>query len=244
MRYLIELSFLGTNYYGWQKQAVHPTVQGEIDKSLSIFFRQNIFTIGCGRTDTGVHAKQFFAHFDIDVVINDFNNTLYHLNAILPPDIAIKNIKMVSDDLHARFSAISRTYHYLITKNKNPFLIDRAWFIDKPINIQLIKDKLPILIGQHDFSAFVKKMPINNYNCIVYNANIKEYKDYIIFSITANRFLRQMVRAITGVMISIGLNKADVSILSELMNSKDRSKIKLIAPPQGLYLTNVIYPQI
>lgn len=242
MRYLIELSFLGTNYYGWQKQLVHPTVQAEIDKSLSIYFRQNISTIGCGRTDTGVHANQFFAHFDLDVVINDFNNILYHLNAILPPDIAIRNINEVSDDLHARFSAISRTYHYLITKKKNPFLTDRAWLIDKPINIQLIKDKLPILIGQHDFSAFAKKMPVNNYNCIVYNANIKEYENYILFSITANRFLRQMVRTITGVIISIGLHKADENLIEELLLSKDRREIKIIAPPQGLYLSKVTYP--
>lgn len=243
MKYLIELSFLGTNYYGWQKQLVQPTVQAELNKSLSIFFRENISTVGCGRTDTGVHAICFYAHFELDSAIDDSKDAIYHLNAILPPDIAIKNINLVPDDFHARYSAISRTYTYLITKNKNPILMDRAWFYDKTINTQLIKDNLSTLIGIHDFSAFAKKMPINNYNCNIYNAKIMEHKDYIIFSITANRFLRQMVRSIIGVLISIGTNVAEENLLNELLLHKDRSKIKIIAPPQGLYLTRVTYPE-
>lgn len=243
MKYLIELSFLGTNYYGWQKQLVQPTVQAELNKSLSVFFRENISTVGCGRTDTGVHAICFYAHFELDSAIDDSKDAIYHLNAILPPDIAIKNINLVPDDFHARYSAISRTYTYLITKNKNPILMDRAWFYDKTINTQLIKDNLSTLIGIHDFSAFAKKMPINNYNCNIYNAKIMEHKDYIIFSITANRFLRQMVRSIIGVLISIGTNVAEENLLNELLLHKDRSKIKIIAPPQGLYLTRVTYPE-
>ena len=243
MKYLIELSFLGTNYYGWQKQLVQPTVQAELNKSLSIFFRENISTVGCGRTDTGVHAIQFYAHFELDSAISDFKDVIYHLNAILPPDIAIKNINLVPEYFHARYSAISRTYCYLITKNKNPILMDRAWFFGKTINTQLIKDNLSTLIGIHDFSAFAKKMPINNYNCNIYNAKIMEHKDYIIFSITANRFLRQMVRSILGVPISIGTNVSEEKLLNELLLHKDRSKIKIIAPPQGLYLTRVTYPE-
>ena len=243
MKYLIELSFLGTNYYGWQKQLVQPTVQAELNKSLSIFFRENISTVGCGRTDTGVHAIQFYAHFELDSAISDFKDVIYHINAILPPDIAIKNINLVPEDFHARYSAISRTYSYLITKNKNPILMDRAWFFGKTINTQLIKDNLSTLIGIHDFSAFAKKMPINNYNCNIYDATIMEHKDYIIFSITANRFLRQMVRSIVGVLISIGSNVAEEKLLNELLLYKDRSKIKIIAPPQGLYLTRVTYPE-
>ncbi|MDI3545611.1 MAG: tRNA pseudouridine38-40 synthase [Rikenellaceae bacterium] len=243
MKYLIELSFLGTNYYGWQKQLAQPTVQAELNKSLSVFFRENISTVGCGRTDTGVHAICFYAHFELDSAINDFKDVKYHLNAILPPDIAIKNINLVPDDFHARYSAISRTYSYLITKNKNPILMDRAWFYDKTINTQLIKDNLSTLIGIHDFSAFAKKMPINNYNCNIYDAKIMDHKDYIIFSITANRFLRQMVRSIVGVLISIGTNVAEENLLNELLLHKDRSKIKIIAPPQGLYLTRVTYPE-
>lgn len=243
MKYLIELSFLGTNYYGWQKQLAQPTVQAELNKSLSVFFRENISTVGCGRTDTGVHAICFYAHFELDSAIDDSKDAIYHLNAILPPDIAIKNINLVPDDFHARYSAISRTYTYLITKNKNPILMDRAWFYDKTINTQLIKDNLSTLIGIHDFSAFAKKMPINNYNCNIYNAKIMEHKDYIIFSITANRFLRQMVRSIIGVLISIGTNVAEENLLNELLLHKDRSKIKIIAPPQGLYLTRVTYPE-
>ncbi len=243
MKYLIELSFLGTNYCGWQKQLAQPTIQAELNKSLSIFFRENISTVGCGRTDTGVHAIQFYAHFKLDSAINDYKDAIYHLNAILPPDIAIKNINVVPDNFHARYSAVSRTYSYLITKNKNPILIGRAWFYDKTINTQLIKDNLSTLIGIHDFSAFSKKMPTNNYNCNVYDAEIKEYKDHIIFSITANRFLRQMIRSIIGVLITIGSNVAEEKLLNELLLHKDRSKIKIIAPPQGLYLTKVIYPE-
>ena len=161
----------------------------------------------------------------------------------MPPDIAIKNINLVPEDFHARYSAISRTYSYLITKNKNPILMDRAWFFGKTINTQLIKDNLSTLIGIHDFSAFAKKMPINNYNCNIYDATIMEHKDYIIFSITANRFLRQMVRSIVGVLISIGTNVTEEKLINELLLHKDRSKIKIIAPPQGLYLTRVTYPE-
>ncbi|HNQ20349.1 MAG TPA: tRNA pseudouridine synthase A, partial [Bacteroidales bacterium] len=132
MKYLIELSFLGTNYYGWQKQLAQPTVQAELNKALSIFFRENISTVGCGRTDTGVHAIQFYAHFESGSAIYDIKDPIYHLNAILPPDIAIKNINLVPDDFHARYSAISRTYSYLITKNKNPILNNK---INNKINI-------------------------------------------------------------------------------------------------------------
>jgi tRNA pseudouridine38-40 synthase len=243
MRYLLELSYVGTNYFGWQRQKNLPTIQGELDKALTIFFRQDLTTIGCGRTDTGVHAINFFAHFDININIENPNRILYNLNAILPTEIAIKNINSVQDDFHARYSAISRTYHYLIIKNKNPFFINRAWQMSKPLNIDNIKKLLPSLIGIKDFSAFAKKMPISNYNCNIHEIIVKEHKDFIIFSITANRFLRQMVRSIVGVLTSIGLGDIDEKTFNDLLIKKDKNKIKLIAPPQGLYLTHVCYPE-
>lgn len=242
-RYFIQLKYDGTNYHGWQIQQNANSVQAEVNKALSTFFQEEIMVAGAGRTDTGVHAKQFFAHFDLNKEI-DTDQLIFKLNTLLPADISCSAIKQVNNEAHARFSATARTYEYWITTLKNPFLINKAYLYPKTLDINLMNEAAAELKNHIDFSCFSKSnTDTHTNNCNITHAQWQQTDEKLIFTITADRFLRNMVRAIVGTLIEIGLGKIDLADFKNIIDSKDRSNAKTSAPAQGLYLTEVKYPK-
>jgi len=240
MRFFIDISYDGTNYHGWQIQPNARTVQHQINNALSTILNCNISVVGAGRTDTGVHAKQLIAHFDFE---NDFDllKIRNKLNGFLDNDISINDIYKVKDDVHARFSAISRTYQYRISKVKDPF-IRQSFLITRKINTKEMINACKLLIGEKDFSAFAKLHSDNFTNkCNIYYAGWEEDSKHLVFTIKANRFLRNMVRAIVGTMLEIGDGKIKSSDINNIILSKDRSKAGYSVPALGLSLVNVEY---
>ncbi|MFY7672722.1 tRNA pseudouridine(38-40) synthase TruA [Tenacibaculum sp. MEBiC06402] len=244
MRYFIELSYNGKNYYGWQVQPNVISVQEKITSALSTILREEIAIVGAGRTDAGVHASQMYAHFDIDKELDD--NFTYKLNAILPDDIVIYRTVKVADDAHARFDAVSRSYEYKIWLGRNPFLLDTSWQLNyKNIDIKAMNAAAKLLHDYEDFECFSKvKTDVYTFNCTVTNAEWKLEGDQLTFFISANRFLRNMVRAIVGTLLDIGLGKKSVEDFKTIIESKNRSKAGVSVPAKGLFLTKVEYDYI
>lgn len=243
MRYLLEIAYKGTAYHGWQVQKNANTVQDELNKALFTYFKTKIDTIGSGRTDTGVHCEQQFAHFDFPEKIQ-INDVIYRINAMLPKDILVKNIVHVPPDFNARFDAISRSYQYRISKSKNPFLINQCCLYYRDyIDVEKMNSAAQILLQHTDFQSFSKyKTEVNHFECTIFEAIWKEENGLLIFYITANRFLRGMVRAIVGTLLEIGTGKLPVSEFEKILLLKDRKYAKFAAPPEGLFLTKVTYP--
>jgi tRNA pseudouridine38-40 synthase len=240
-RFLLEIQFDGTNYHGWQIQQNANSVQAEINAALQIIFQENIETIGCGRTDTGVHASQFFLHYDCTKEIpKDFN---YRINQILPSDISVLSIKKVEADFNARFDATCRTYQYFIHRNKNPFLTKYSWQYSLPLNIQKMNKAAELLKNYNEFECFSKSnTQVISFVCKIYHARWKQDENSnLIFEIEANRFLRNMVRAIVGTMIDIGKEKISIEDFCRIIESKNRSNAGASVPGKGLFLTKVIY---
>jgi tRNA pseudouridine38-40 synthase len=250
-RYFIELAYDGTNYHGWQIQQNAVSVQEILNKSLSTVLRQPIETLGCGRTDTGVHAKEFFAHFDFEEKAMDdgpwtmdkTERTTRSTNAILPKDIAIKNIFCVAAEAHARFDATQRSYEYHIHFNKDPFKNGYSWELrDKP-DIGLMNKAAAIIMEYTDFSCFSKSnTQVKTNNCRITNAEWIVKDDGIVFRISADRFLRNMVRAIVGTLIMVGKHEIEPDAVRAIIESKNRSNAGMSVPAGGLYLTEVSYP--
>ena len=241
MRYFIELSYKGTNYHGWQIQPDASSVQEEITKALATILQEKILLIGAGRTDAGVHASQMFAHVDTVKKLTD--DYVHKLNAILPNDIVIKSIKEVSGETHARFDAVSRTYEYRILIGRDPFLLDTTWQLhQKNLQIEKMNEAANLLFKYEDFESFSKvKTDVNTFNCTIMKAVwIKEDK-HLIFHIKANRFLRNMVRAIVGTLLEVGLGKKTIEDFRNIIESKKRSEAGLSVPAKGLFLTEVCY---
>lgn len=241
-RYFIELSYDGTNYHGWQVQPNAVTVQQLLDDALSTVLRQPIETTGCGRTDTGVHAMQFFAHMDSKPEIECLKSEI-SVNAILPKDIAIKRIIPVHEDAHARFDATQRSYQYHIHFSKDPFKLHHSWELrDKP-DIALMNEAARIIMEYTDFSCFSKShtQTFTN-NCKITRAEWVEKGDGLIFHISADRFLRNMVRAIVGTLMQIGRKEIEPEAIREIIESKNRCNAGTSVPACGLYLTEVRYP--
>ena len=243
MRYFIELSYNGKNYHGWQIQPNAITVQQTINDILSTLLKQDISIVGAGRTDTGVHAEVMFAHFDTDTEI-DSQELCRRMNAFLPEDIAISNIFKVDADVHARFDAVSRSYEYRIWLGRNPFLIDTTWQL---YNVQLDIDKMnraaAIMKEYTDFQCFSKsKTDVKTYNCSIEDAVWKQNGQLLVFYITADRFLRNMVRAIVGTLIDIGMGKTTEEDLRAIIKSKKRSLAGPSVPAHGLFLKAIQYP--
>lgn len=242
-RYFIELAYDGTNYHGWQVQPNAVTVQEVLDKALSTLLRQPIETIGCGRTDTGVHATEYFAHINVQY-IDDKPLVIdkRSLNALLPHDIAIKNIIPVQPEAHARFDAMLRSYEYHIHFEKNPFLNGYSWLIrDKP-DLELMNRAAAIVMEYTDFSCFSKSnTQVKTNNCKIAKAEWAETENGIVFHISADRFLRNMVRAIVGTLLQVGRGEMQPEEIRKVIYSKNRSKAGTSVPACGLYLTEIKY---
>ena len=243
MRYFIELSYNGKAYRGWQNQPNAISVQGTLEGALSVLLRTKIEIVGAGRTDAGVHASQMFAHFDIES-IEHTSKLIYKLNSILPKDLAIHDIFRVKDDVHARFDATSRTYCYKISTNKNAFNTDFSYQFNMALDIEKMNKACEILLQQKDFQCFSKSnTDVKTYYCSIEKAKWRKENDELIFEITADRFLRNMVRAIVGTMINIGLGKIQVEDLVAIIESKKRSNAGYSVPAHGLYLKQIAYPE-
>ena len=242
MRYFLEFAYKGTHYHGWQYQPNAISVQETLNKALTTLFKKEIDLVGAGRTDTGVHAKQMFAHFDLEESI-DIPFYIHKLNSFLPKDIAIVNIYLVHDNAHARFDAIKRTYEYHIHTKKDVFESDDSWYYQNELNVDKMNEACKILFNYNDFECFSKvNTDVNTFNCTIYETNWTQENSRLVFTISADRFLRNMVRAIVGTMVNIGLEKISVDHLTEIIESKDRNKAGFSVPAQGLYLTKVEYP--
>ena len=245
-RYFIEIAYNGTAYHGWQIQKNAVSVQELINKALSTLCRQEIETLGCGRTDTGVHARQLFAHVDIPEEIDVLNpQFLQRSNSLLPHDIAIKRFIKVKSDAHARFDATLRSYEYHIHFFKDPLLHNLSWQLRDRPNVELMNQAAAILMEYRDFTCFSKSntQTITN-NCIIKRAEWLATENGIVFHISADRFLRNMVRAIVGTLLRVGKKEMTVDEIRNVINSKNRSNAGESVPACGLYLTEVIYPDL
>jgi tRNA pseudouridine38-40 synthase len=242
MRYLLEFSYKGTNYCGWQIQQNANSVQAEIEKGLSLLLRTPQGVTGSSRTDTGVHAVQQFAHFDTEIIIEDTSEMIYKLNKILPNDIAVLSLQKVEDTFHSRFDATSRKYEYRITRQKSPFLFETAYYFIKDLDIDLMNNAAEILFKYIDYESFSRiKTEVKTFECTIIEARWENIDNDLIFHIKANRFLRGMVRTIVGTMIEIGLGRISVADFEQIIISKNRKNAGRAVPAEGLFLVEVNY---
>ena len=244
-RYFIFISYKGTSYHGWQIQPNSVTVQKVLDEALSIILNEKISTTGAGRTDSGVHATIFCAHFDsLSSDLAEMKNLIFRLNQFLPADISVRSIKKVLPDANARYSAISRTYKYYISRVKDPFLNNSSWYIHGNIDLIRMNEASRLLLHHSDFTSFSRLHSGAKSNiCKIYQANWVESDNLLVFSIRADRFLRNMVRAIVGTMVEIGFGKMDLKKFEEIILAKDRGKAGKSAPAKGLFLADIEYPE-
>lgn len=244
LRYFIKLAYNGTHFHGWQSQPNAKTVQETLEKALSLLFKTSIQLVGAGRTDSGVHATEMFAHFDFpDLLDSDF--WVPKLNSYLPKDIVIYNILCVQADAHARFDATSRTYEYYINSLKDVFLNDQSWYHHHPLDLEKMNEAAAYLLNYSDFECFSKtNTDVFTYNCKISQAFWQKKDNQLLFTITADRFLRNMVRAIVGTLVNIGQGKMEVTQMKTIIESKNRSEAGFSAPALGLYLTQIKYPYL
>ncbi len=245
MRFFIQLSYNGTNYHGWQIQPNATSVQETLTKVLGVVLNDKDITImGAGRTDTGVHASQMFAHFDYENEI-DAKTIVHKLNSFLPKDIAVSNIIAVGENAHARFDAKQRTYEYKINLTKNVFLDELSWYYNKELDVDAMNDAARLLMEFIDFQCFSKvHTDVNTFNCRISQAFWKKENDQLTFTISADRFLRNMVRSIVGTLVYVGLGKISKADFQAIIESKDRKKAGFSVPACGLYLTEIKYDYI
>jgi tRNA pseudouridine38-40 synthase len=245
-RYFIEISYLGTNYHGWQLQPNATTVQMVLEDSLKRITGSAIKTTGAGRTDTGVHARHFTAHFDSEHPLFETGiHCVYRLNCILPSDISVKDLYPVIPEAHARFSALSRTYEYRISQHKDPFETNSSWYFSRSLDISAMNQAARKLMQYSDFTSFSKlHSDVKTNQCHIMEASWRDDDGKIIFTIRADRFLRNMVRAIVGTMIEIGLGNTDLRGFSDIIEGKDRSLAGFSVPAHGLYLVDIGYPDL
>ena len=249
MRYFIKLAYNGTRYHGWQYQPNAASVQETMNKAFSMLLNTNISLMGAGRTDTGVHAKEMYAHFDFENPF-DIPSLVHKLNSYLPKDIVIYNIIPVHDEAHTRFDATKRTYEYHINMFKDVFLQEQSWFLHQKLDINLMNEAAQLLFNHTDFQCFSKvNTDVNTFDCTIFEAKWtqgenKQENNRLIFTISANRFLRNMVRAIVGTLINVGLHKITVFDFNAIIESKNRDKAGFSVPAHGLYLTKIEYDYI
>lgn len=241
MRYFIQFAYNGTHYHGWQIQPNASSVQETLNKAFSVLLNEAISIMGAGRTDTGVHASEMYGHFDTEKTL-DIPVLVHKLNSYLPKDIAVFDIIPVHDDAHCRFDARKRTYQYHINRVKNPFLEELSWYVTQKLDLDLMNEAAQILLKHTDFQCFSKvNTDVNTFDCTIFEAFWKKENDKLIFTISANRFLRNMVRAIVGTLINIGLKKITLTDFENIIASKSREKAGFSVPAHGLYLTKIDY---
>jgi len=247
MRYFAELAYNGAQYVGWQKQPNGMSIQTTIEKGLSKILRQSIEVVGCGRTDAGVHAKQYFLHFDFENELPD--DLLFRLNKVLPKDISFKRILKVADNAHARFDAKHRAYEYHLDFHKNPFEIDTVYYFSqaKKLDHQKMQDAAKLLFEFEAFFPFCKsKNDARTMNCEIMRSEwvFDEENERMVFHISANRFLRGMVRLIVGMCLNVGLGKVSLDEVRTALEQQERLTKSLSVPPHGLFLIDIRYPYV
>ena len=245
MRYFIHLAYHGTAYHGWQIQPNAVSVQETLNKAFSVLLQSEMNLMGAGRTDTGVHAREMYAHFDTDTTF-DIPTLVHKLNSFLPKDIVIYDIIPVHDDAHTRFDATKRTYEYHIHQFKNPFLDELSWYFHQTLDINLMNQAAQILQNYTDFECFSKvNTDVNTFDCTIFEAHWKRGENnQLVFTVSANRFLRNMVRSIVGTLINVGLHKITLDDFTKIIESKSREKAGFSVPAHGLYLTKIEYDYI
>ena len=244
MRYFLRLEYNGSNFFGWQIQPNHISVQESIETGLKLILKEEIEVVGCGRTDTGVHAKDYFAHFDYkELSDEEINQLKYRLNRYFSFDINIKSILRVRDNAHSRFDAIDRTYKYYIAKDKQPFNNDFLYYFPRELDMEEMNLAASKLFNYEDFTSFSKlHTQVNNNNCKILYAKWEIENGLLVFTISANRFLRNMVRAITGTLLEVGLGKITVEDFERIIEAKDRNKAGISVLAKGLFLYSISYP--
>lgn len=247
MRYFIELSYDGAAYCGWQRQPDAPTVQQTLEKSLSTLLREEVEVVGAGRTDTGVNASYYVAHFDSESGVKDCSQLVYKLNLILPHDIAVKRVRTVHAQAHARFDAVEREYTYYISQRKNPFRRFSAWQYYVPLDVERMNEAAATLLEYDDFTSFAKLNSNNKTNiCNVIKVEWHRAEwdnDLLVFTIRADRFLRNMIRAIVGTLVDVGRGRYTVEEFRDILHSRDLSRSSAGAPAVGLFLSDVKYSE-
>lgn len=241
-RYFIKLAYDGSDFHGWQMQDNAHSVQAELTEKLMLMLKEDLHIVGCGRTDTGVHARMFYAHFDINSEIEGIRDFIYKLNSFLPRSIAIYDLYLVDNEMHTRFSAKSRTYKYYISTQKNPFKENFSYQFLPKLNVENMNRAAELLLDYTDFTSFSKlHTQTATNNCDISHAKWEETDDMLVFTITADRFLRNMVRAIVGTLIEVGKGKMKVEDFKKVIESKDRGEAGFSAPAKGLFLHDVGY---
>lgn len=240
-RYFLELAYKGTNYSGFQIQDNAASIQREVEKALTTFFRRSIPLTGSSRTDGGVHAYQNFFHFDYEGVIE--HRILYNLNAILPSDIALKKIYRVAADAHCRFDAIGREYRYYVYKEKDPFLADRAYFFPYTLDLEKMMGAADLIVRFQDFTSFAKRnSQVKTFVCTISESYWKEEGGCLVYHVKGNRFLRGMVRGLVGTMLQVGRGKLSVEDFEGILYKRDNHLADFSTPGHGLFLYQVLFP--
>jgi len=241
MRYFLEVAYKGTRYSGFQSQKNANTIQAEIQKAFKTILKKELELTGSSRTDAGVHAYQNYFHFDIESQLS--SQVVYNLNAILPADIAIKDLLKVDDNAHCRFDAISREYKYHIYQKKNPFLIDNAFYFPYTVDIEEMQKAAIIIKEYSDFTSFSKRnTQVRSFVCDIKESNWISEDGCLIYNVKANRFLRGMVRALTATMLNLGRRKIDITAFRKIIETKDCTLANFSVPAHGLFLTEVSFP--
>lgn len=242
MRYFLEFSYRGTAYNGWQKQNNALGIQEVLEEALSKVLRMSVDLTGSSRTDTGVHAEQQFAHFDLPTAIDNPDLLAYKVNALIPRDVAVRRFVQVADDVHSRFAATHRKYEYRIIRHKNAFLTDLAYQLRGDLDVGLMNSAAKLLLVHNDFESFSKiHTNVNNFRCSITQAEWVDSGEMLTFHVKANRFLRGMVRALVGTMLEVGRGKLTVEDFEQIILSRNRKNAGAQAPAAGLFLVEVGY---
>lgn len=242
MRYFITFSYQGSSYHGWQRQPDASSVQQTLEEAMQLFLKEDVSLVGAGRTDTGVHAKVMVAHFDTQQSF-EIEELIYRLNAYLDESIAILSIVEVKADAHARFDATSRSYEYWVVQQKNPFLAQATYYITHPLDVNRMNEAAALMLEHKDFECFSKSnTDVHTYLCDVTRAEWVFEGERLVFHVSANRFLRNMVRAIVGTLLEVGKGKMSIDEFKAVLDSKDRRNAGPSVPAKGLYLTTIQYP--
>ena len=241
-RYFLQCSYNGTNYHGWQVQPNAISVQEIFEDALTRILREKIAVVGAGRTDTGVHASFYMLHFEAEKAVP--KNLVHKLNSFLPSDIAVQAMKPVLPEAHARFSALSRTYKYYISIQKDPFNTEFSYKYQQPLDLEIMNEAARVLFEYSDFTSFSRlHTDVKTNNCKIMQAEWRKEGEMLIFEIKADRFLRNMVRAIVGTLLEVGKGKLSIDDFRKVIEKKDRKVAGTSAPAQGLFLTDIEYPE-